>query len=138
MSAPHAAPHPLRALVESGRHDAVAGLLHEDVEFRSPAVHTPYRGRAACLHLLGHVVEVFEDFRYVDQLTDGHRTGLVFRTSITTPEGRAVQAEGWDYLTHDADGLITEFAVMLRPLSGLIALAQRMGERLQADPVPEG
>ena len=41
--------------------------------------------------------------------------------------------EGWDYLKLDGDGLITELTVMVRPLSGLIALAQAMGERLAAD-----
>ncbi len=51
-------------------------------------------------------------------------------------DGREV--EGWDHLTADADGLITEFVVMVRPLSGLIALAQAMGARLEADPVPKG
>ena len=40
--------------------------------------------------------------------------------------------EGWDYLKLDGDGLITELTVMVRPLSGLIAVAQAMGERLAA------
>ena len=131
-------PHPLRALVESGSHDGIEALLHPDVQFRSPAVHTPYVGRETCLHLLGHVVEVFEDFRYVDQIDTGNRTGLVFRANVTAPDGSTKAVEGWDYLTHDEDGLITEFAVMVRPLSGLIALAQAMGARLEADPAPTG
>lgn len=125
-------PHPLRRLVEAGDHEGITALLHPDVEFRSPAVFKPYQGRGACGHLLGHVVEVFENFRYVDQITDGNRTGLVFRASIGGKD-----LEGWDYLTHDDDGLITQFAVMVRPLSGLIALAQAMGARLEADPVPD-
>jgi hypothetical protein len=36
------------------------------------------------------------------------------------------------YLKLDADGLITELTVMVRPLSGLIALAQAMSERVAA------
>lgn len=132
------APHPLRALVESGDHEGIVDLLHPDVQFRSPAVHTPYEGRQACLHLLSHVVEVFEDFRYVDQIDTGNRTGLVFNANVTGPDGKTKAVEGWDYLTHDENGLITEFAVMVRPLSGLIALAQTMGARLEADPVPKG
>ena len=129
-------PHPLRALVESGSHHGIEALLHPDVQFRSPAVHTPYVGRETCLHLLGHVVEVFEDFHYVDQIDTDNRTGLVFRANVTAPDGSTKAVEGWDYLTHDEDGLITEFAVMVRPLSGLIALAQAMGARLEADPAP--
>lgn len=126
-------PHPLRAIVESGSHEGIADLLHPDVEFRSPAVHTPYRGRDACMHLLSHVIQVFSDFRYVDQLDSGTRTGLVFNARVGEK-----QVEGWDYLTHDEDGLITEFVVMVRPLSGLIALAQAMGARLESDPAPAG
>lgn len=126
-----ASAHRLRAAVESEDWAAVEALLHPEVQFRSPAVHTPYTGRAACLHLLGHVKEVFEGFHYVDELSGNGTTGLVFRASV---DGKDL--EGWDYLTHDADGLITEFVVMVRPLSGLIALAQAMGARLEADPVP--
>ncbi len=132
MSSDTLTPHPLRAAVESEDWEAVAALLHPDVQFRSPAVHKPYRGKAACLHLLGHVKQVFEGFHYVDQLDGGSTAGLVFRASVAGKD-----LEGWDYLTHDADGLITEFVVMVRPLSGLIALAQTMGARLEADPVPE-
>ncbi len=35
--------------------------------------------------------------------------------------------EGWDHLMTDSDGLITTLVVMVRPLSGLIALAEAMG-----------
>lgn len=120
-----------RAAVEAWDIDALEPLLHPDVEFRSPAVHTPYAGRAACMHLLRHVSQVFTDFRYVDEVAGERSHGLVFRTSVG-----GKQAEGWDYLTVDDDGLITELAVMVRPLSGLIALAQAMGARLEDDPVP--
>ena len=40
--------------------------------------------------------------------------------------------EGLDHLTVDADGLVTELVVMVRPLSGLMALAEAMAERLGA------
>ena len=40
--------------------------------------------------------------------------------------------QGWDYLQFDDDGLIREFTVMIRPLSGLQALVARMGELLDA------
>jgi hypothetical protein len=37
--------HPFRVAVEADDEDAIVELLHEDVEFRSPAVHRPYHGR---------------------------------------------------------------------------------------------
>jgi hypothetical protein len=109
----------------------MAAALHPDVVFHSPAVFKPYNGREATMRLLGHVLDVFEDFRYLDELSGdgGGSHGLVFAARVGDKT-----LEGWDYLNLDADGLITELTVMVRPLSGLIALAQAMGERLAADP----
>ena len=105
--------------------------LAPDVAFRSPVVFNAYQGRDSVMHLLRNVVEVFEDFRYVDQLAGESTEGLVFRASVGEKE-----VEGWDYLTIGDDGLVTELVVMVRPLSGAIALAEAMGARLEQDPVP--
>lgn len=120
-----------RAAVETDDQDAVRALLHDDVVFNSPAVYRPYRGKAACAHLLAHVTAVFEDFRYVDEIAAADRTVLIFRARVGDKD-----VHGMDHLVLDRDGLITEFTVMVRPLSGLIALATAMGARLEADPVP--
>ena len=106
----------------------MAAALHPDVVFHSPAVFKPYEGREATIGLLRHVVEVFEDFRYLDELSGDGSHGLVFAARVGD---RTLQ--GWDYLKLDADGLITELTVMVRPLSGLIALAQAMAERVATD-----
>jgi SnoaL-like domain len=117
-----------RTAVERRDLDAMAAALHPDVVFHSPAVFKPYEGREATMVLLRHVIEVFEDFRYLDELSGDTTHGLVFAARVGD---RTLQ--GWDYLKFDGDGLITELTVMVRPLSGLIALAQAMGERLAAD-----
>jgi SnoaL-like domain len=119
---------PFRTAVERRDLDAMAAALHPDVVFHSPVVFKPYEGREATIGLLGHVLEVFEDFRYVDELSGDETHGLVFAARVGDRT-----LEGWDYLKLDADGLITELTVMVRPLSGLIALAQAMGERLAAE-----
>ena len=121
--------HPFRQAIEADDLDAAADLLHDDVEFRSPAVFRPYRGRAAVERLLRTVAAVFEDFRYVDELHGDGTHALVFRARVGDR-----QVEGWDYLTVDDEGRITTFVVIVRPLSGLIALAEAMGARLAADP----
>ena len=118
-----------RRAVEQRDLGPALALLHSQVEFRSPAVHAPYVGAEPVGRLLRHVIEVLEDFRYVDQLTGNGTHGLVFRARVGNRE-----VEGWDYLTVDDDGLITTFVVMVRPLSGLIALAEAMGARLAAEP----
>lgn len=120
-------PHPFRLAVEAHDADAMEAALHPDVVFRSPVVYKPYAGREATMVLLRHVVEVFEDFRYVDEVRGEGTLGLVFEARVGD---RSLQ--GWDYLTLDAEGLVTGFTVMVRPLSGAMALAEAMAARLGA------
>jgi len=122
-----------RLAVESGDIDAVPALLAEDVVFHSPATFHPFVGRDTVARLLACVADTFEDFRYTDELDaasapqgDGVHA-LIFRASVG---GR--ELEGIDLLRLDADGKIADFTVMVRPLSGLIPLAQAMGEKLAA------
>ena len=116
-----------RAAVENRDLARMEAALAPDVVFRSPAVFKPYEGREAVMHLLGTVVEVFEDFEYTDELAGEGTHALVFRARV----GERM-VEGLDHLTVDADGLVTELMVMIRPLSGLMALAEAMAERLGA------
>lgn len=119
--------HPFRTAVEAGDVDAAVRLLAADVEFRSPAVFTPYRGRDAVAQLLHAVSQVFQDFRYVSEIgdPDGREHALVFRARVGDRE-----VEGCDFLHEDEDGAIAEFVVMVRPMSGLLALAEAMKARL--------
>jgi ketosteroid isomerase-like protein len=71
-----------RAAVERRDPDAMAAALHPDVVFHSPAVFKPYKGRDATMRLLRHVLEVFEDFRYLDQLSGDGSHGLVFAARV--------------------------------------------------------
>ncbi|MFN8175410.1 MAG: nuclear transport factor 2 family protein [Solirubrobacteraceae bacterium] len=127
-------PHPFRLAVEAKDAAAMEAALHPDVVFRSPVVHRPYAGREATMLLLRNVVEVFEDFRYVDELRGERTLGLVFEARVGDRE-----LQGWDYLTLDDAGLVTSFTVMVRPLSGANALAQAMAARLEvSEPKPAG
>lgn len=120
--------HPFRAAVEAGDVEAAIALLAADVVFRSPVVHTPYVGTDAVAPLLRAVFEVFEDFRYVDELESadgGH--ALIFAARVGNRE-----LEGLDLLYDDADGRIARFTVMVRPLSGALALAEAMRAKLAA------
>lgn len=119
--------HAFRLAVEARDIAAVEATLHPDVTFRSPAVFKPYEGRETVLMLLGHVIEVFEDFSYTAELSGEGRHGLVFTARVGERE-----IEGWDHLEVDDAGLITQLTVMIRPLSGLIATAEAMGARLAA------
>lgn len=117
-----------RRAVETRDLPAALALLHPEVEFRSPVSHQPFLGAEQVGRVLGHVLEVFEDFRYVDELAGDGTCGLVFRARVGQRE-----LEGWDYLEVDSAGLITTLVVMVRPMSGLLALAEAMGARLAAE-----
>jgi limonene-1,2-epoxide hydrolase len=122
-----------RAAVEVRDLDAAVGLLAEDVVFRSPIVHKPYQGREAVRALLEGVIAVFEDLRYerVIGAPDAADHALVFTARIGERE-----LEGCDFLHEDADGLIDEFVVMVRPLTGAMALAEGMRAHFEGAGVP--
>jgi hypothetical protein len=121
------ASHPLRDAVERADADAAVALLAEDVVFRSPAVFKPYEGREAVGAILRAIFQVLEDFRYTDELEGDGVHALVFEARVGD---RTLQ--GIDLLRPDEDGRIAEFTVMIRPASGLIAVAERMGPALEA------
>jgi len=113
-----------RAAVETGDIGAVAELLAADIVFHSPVTFHPFVGRETVVGLLEQVAQVFEDFRYTDELQAGDAHALIFRANVGDRE-----VEGIDLLRFDEQELICDFTVMLRPLSGLIPFAQEMGER---------
>ena len=116
-----------RAAVEAKDMDAATALFADEIVFHSPATFHPFVGRETVTRLLGLVAETFEDFRYTDEFVAGAAHVLVFRASIG---GREI--EGIDLLRLDDDGLIADFTVMLRPLSGLLPFAEAMGEKAAA------
>lgn len=115
-----------RAAVEAMEIEAVRELLAPEIVFHSPVTFHPFVGREDVMGLLAIVAETFEDFRYTDELTVDGADALVFRASV---EGR--ELEGIDLLRFDKQGLIADFTVLIRPLSGLIPFAQAMGEKAQ-------
>jgi hypothetical protein len=119
--------HPFRRAVEARDIDAVRALLSDDVVLRSPVVFRPYRGRDAVGGILAAVASVFEDFAYEVEIgaADGRDHALVFRARIGEK-----QIQGCDFLHTDDSGSIDELVVMVRPLSGALALAEAMKQQL--------
>lgn len=113
-----------REAVEAGDHEAIRALLADDVVFVSPVAHRPYPGKAVTAAILRHVSEVFQDFHYVREISDGQEHALVFRARVGDKE-----LQGCDFLHLDEDGKISEFTVMVRPLSAALALAEAMAAR---------
>lgn len=102
-------------------------IIHPDAVFRSPMAFKPYQSAQAVALLLRTVLTVFEDFTYHRQLVSADGRSVVLEFSARVGEK---QLKGIDLIQFDADGLITDFEVMIRPLSGLQALGAEMGARL--------
>ena len=109
--------------------DAMKATMAEDITFWSPVSFKPYEGK----EMVGTIITegpftIFEDFAYVHRLEDSEQrvATLIFRTAIN---GR--RADGLDLIHFDADGLVDELTVMLRPMSAVTAMAEAMGKRFQ-------
>ena len=116
-----------KAAAEAKDFSAAEEVFADDVVFRSPVVFKPYEGREALLLLLGAVVRVFEDFRYVEQVESGDTATLVFEARVGDRD-----LQGVDILRFDAAGRVRELIVMVRPMSGMHALAEAMQRQLEA------
>lgn len=114
-------------LLESGNADILDDLLADDAVMISPVVHTYQRGKAitkkylqAASHVIGN-----EHFKYVREFVTDSGAVLEFETEI---DGRYVN--GIDMISWNEEGQITEFKVMIRPLQGIQAVHEKMGELL--------
>ena len=119
-------------------------LLHEDCVFYSPVVFTPQRGKAVTklyLEAAGQALPgepaaaASEDsgekpsgsFRYTKKILSGQQAALEFETTV---DGKVVN--GIDIISCDAEGKITEFKVMIRPLQGVQAVHRQMAAMLKS------
>jgi len=122
-----------RQAVEARDEQAIAALLADDVVFTSPVAFTPYPGKPITAAILRAVMRVFEDFRYIREISDGggRDSALVFQAVV---DGK--QVTGCDFLHVNDDGLIDDFMVMVRPLSAANALSAAMAaqfDRIQRE-----
>ena len=115
------------AAVHSGHAEALTDALADDVVFRSPVVFRAYEGKPVVSAILTEgAMKVFEDFRYLERFEDGDAAALIFKARVGDRE-----VDGLDLLRFDGDGKVAELMVMVRPMSGLNALAEAMGRELE-------
>jgi hypothetical protein len=117
--------HPFGQAIEAGDEDAAVATLADDIEFRSPAVFKAYHGKDQVEGILRLVGTVFENLRYTNEWRDGRTTILFFEANVGDRE-----LQGVDILEENEAGQIEKFTVMIRPLSGLQAVAGTMAARL--------
>ncbi|RLZ07602.1 nuclear transport factor 2 family protein [Acinetobacter sp. 2JN-4] len=114
-------------MIKIGDLSILNDLLSDDVVFRSPVAHKPYEGKQVVFFILSNVIQVFQDFKYHREFytDDGENVVLEFSANVS---GKSLK--GIDMIRFDEQGKITDFEVMIRPMSGLAALAEQMGARL--------
>jgi ketosteroid isomerase-like protein len=82
--------HPFRAAVEARDREAILDALTPDVVLHSPVTFKPFEGRQAVAVLFTVLLEVFEDFRYTDELpASATATSRASTSCARTPTGRS-------------------------------------------------
>jgi hypothetical protein len=129
------APHPAVAtslqawhhMIASGDLQGLPAIVAPDAMFRSPMAFKPYHSAQAVVLILRTVFGVFSQFQYHRTLyaEDGLCVVLEFSANVGDK-----QLKGIDLIRFDTQGLICEFEVMVRPMSGLQALGEAMASRL--------
>ena len=102
-------------------------LLAEDVVFRSPVAFNPYPGKPVVTFILTNVIQIFENFTYHREFYSEDGLNVVLEFSANVGEKKL---KGIDMIQFNEQGQMIDFEVMLRPKSGLEALAAKMGERI--------
>lgn len=118
----------MQQVVASGDDSQIGGLLAEQVRFLPPTYWKTWTGRDAVAAVLGHVGQVFSDFRYRRVMGEGRDWALEFQCRIGD-----LDAVGVDLITLDDDGLIETFEVAMRPLKSVAALREAMNARVMTD-----
>ncbi len=108
--------------------NALNEALADNVLLHSPVVHTPIAGKKMVRLYLTAALHTFanDNFQYVREFSTASSAVLEFTTEVD-----GIFVNGVDMITWDADGKITDFKVMVRPLKAVNMIHQKMGEMLE-------
>ncbi len=118
----------MQEVVAKGDEGLIQELLAEDVRFSPPTYYSTWTGREPVAAVLGHVGQVFSEFQYRRIMGDGDDWALEFQCKVG-----ALDAVGVDLITLNANGLIQEFEVVMRPYKTVGALREAMMARVMKD-----
>jgi ketosteroid isomerase-like protein len=119
-------PHPYRQAFATRDIDGLVALLADDVVFHSPVIPDPaFEGRRSVAALYAILFDAITDVEYTRELGDGEVHFLVANGRVLGKPAKSTTA-----LELNADGKIREIWVMVRPLTGLVAIAEAIGSQL--------
>jgi hypothetical protein len=106
---------------------ALSAIIADDCVFHSPVVHTPQSGKPIVMAYLLAAAQTLgnDSFHYVRELVDGDEMMLEF---VTEMEG--ITVNGVDIIHWNAEGKISDFKVMVRPLKAINKVWEMMGAEL--------
>ncbi len=104
--------------------DAILAALHPGAEVRVAVHDAPMQGPAVAF-LFGVLRETLEGIEVDEEIVEGDRAVVLFRTRI---EGRP--AQGVNVLRLDEDGQVADLVVFFRPLAALERIATVVGARM--------
>ena len=115
------------AYIKSPDHAVLHAMLHPDVVFESPVVHSPQRGRDTTFKYLASADKVLggPGFVYTGEWTSPDGAVLEFETVID-----GIKVNGIDMIRWNNEGQIVHFKVMVRPLKAIQMVHAMMGEML--------
>ena len=111
--------------METGDHAAIAPLRAPDGVLHSPLVRAHFEGRRAVADLVAAVIDTFEGLHWTVEADGGDVHAFAFSARV-----RGREIDGVDLIRVDANGLIREMKVHIRPLAGLGAVAAALAPRL--------
>ena len=102
-------------------------ILADDAKMHSPVVHTVQEGKEITKMYLSCAAMTLGNstFKYVREVYDDGFALLEFETVLD-----GIVVNGVDMISWNSDDKITDFKVMIRPLKGINAVHQAMGEAL--------
>lgn len=109
------------AFVEKHDPALLDALVAEDAVISSPAFYSPKQSKPYVMAILNAVMQGFEDFTYTKEWVDGREIILEFETRIGDKK-----LKGIDRITVNDKGEMAHIEVLIRPLNGLIALAEHV------------
>lgn len=127
--------HPAAAASLAKWHDMVTAqdlgglraITHPDAVFRSPVAHKAYHSAEAVVLAVSTAASVFSDFAYHREAATADGLSVVLEFSAKVGDK---SIKGIDFIRFNEDGQIVDFEVMMRPLSGVQAMAEAMTQRL--------
>ncbi|BAU66952.1 hypothetical protein STA3757_43580 [Stanieria sp. NIES-3757] len=111
----------LQAAIENKEKKFYLAMFAEDIKFFSPVKVEPVQGKEIVGKFLELILELVQDFQYIQQLEKENLSILIFQAKINN-----IPVEGINLICFNCEGLVNEFKIIIRPLDALQALAEQI------------